>query len=160
MVQAELQCKQGASKRRLRNLQGSEIQDGDESNISSLQQKQQNPSTHHEGKEAALDQSSGSEACYKLKMLRAKHNILIEDYEESKASGRGDPQRERLLLQAACWQLNNEKSSGSEADQEDVTALELATLELAAISVAVSLSSSSPLPEELDGAIGCEVRTH
>lgn len=83
----------------------------------------------------------GSQAWYRLEMLRAQHCVLVEDLQRSESADVGkddDPLRQASLLTAACWQLRDNGSS--DAGNEQGTA---AALELAAAVVAAGLTSGS-----------------
>lgn len=130
-------------------------QDEDLSDSSSMSEEKQanlaKPRTEGEFAQAARSQSRCN-----LQVLRAQLDMLLQDLERSKA-GRVDPLRERSLLQAACWQLRNERPLDGESLQDSVAALELAALEMAALTVAVDETSSPGLGLQIERILRYEV---
>lgn len=101
-----------------------------------------------------------SKAWRNVEMLRAQHQVLVQEVEQSNLEGDADSLHEISRLQAACWQLHNDKQRGPEAAKERAIAgLELPALELAAIAVAVDFTSSSGLSQKILGCFDCEVRS-
>lgn len=152
LAQTERQLCQGAfSKRQYSSTQSPGMpQDGHQSDSSTSEVVKD-----RQGDKLARDECS--EAWHTLEMLRAQYHVLVKDLELVPVAGGGDPLRERSLLQAACWQLLNDQSVDEHTDQDKVAALEQEARELAAVAVAVDLTSSSRLVQELVSTFGYEV---
>lgn len=109
----------------------------------------------------ALAGGTGTEAWYKLQVLRAQVNILVEDLRRSNDESMVDtPDYPSVRLRATCLQWGNEASLNGPHGQEDVAAMESCALELASLAIAVDMTSCRGLIHELKNVLAESVRTN
>ncbi len=136
LVQTERQISQATSRKIKRGGSGAQTADPPGSAPKTLD-KQNSSTPDKEGSQV------DPKAWYHLEMLRAQHDVLVEDLERCDRAAEGadedNPLRERSLLAAACWQLRDNEASHDAGDDprgRDSDAVQ----ELAAVAVAADMT--------------------